>query len=83
MSGVCMFSQRNRNPASGSETQKWTVGVYDCQIAVSTGVVKDSGEFMDSKVRHWSEFSQRSPASNGGVVYFISICDAMVRQARE
>jgi len=81
-----MYSSRNRNSASGNETQKWTGGMYHCQIAVSTGVVVDSGEFegrfLYSKARHWSEFSQRSPASNGGALSFISICDAVVRQAR-
>jgi len=59
-----MYNSRNTNPASGNETQKWTGGMYHCQIAVSTGVVIDTGEFegrfLSSKARHWSEFSQRS-----------------------
>lgn len=80
------YSSRNRNPASGNETQKWTGGMCHCQITVSSGVVIDTGEFegrfLYSKARHWSEFSQRSPASNGGAVSFISICDAVVRRAR-
>ena len=81
-----MYGSRNMNPASGKETQKWKGGMYHCQITVSTGVIIDTGEFegrfLHSKARHWSEFSQRSLASNGGAVSFISICDAVVRRTR-
>lgn len=30
-------------------------------------------------VRHWSELTQRFPASNGGAVFSISICDAVLQ----
>jgi hypothetical protein len=81
-----MCSNRHMKPAGGNETQKWTGGIFHCQNTVSNGVVIDNGEFesrfLNSKARHWSELSQRSPASNGGAVSFISISDAVVQRAR-